>query len=231
MSKPSVFEKKYGQEDGINDVSGILDQFNLPPAFIEYVRKNKRTIQIVISVVVVLVVSLTLYKSYREKKIDQAAQALSLASMEQGEKKMQELQAVAKQYSDTTSSDWAKIEIAHQNMKNALYAESATVYQEIANKVGEKNALYPLALFGLAQAEEAAGKYKEALAHFDKIKLINGYQGIGFAGAARIHERQGNNKEALEIYEIYLGELADYPATYPEKILVEENIARLKSKE
>lgn len=231
MSKPSVFEKKHGVDDGINDVSGILDQFNLPPAFIEYVRKHKRTIQVVIAVTVVLVVSLTLYKSYREKKIDRAAQALSLATMQQGEKKMEDLQAVASEYADTTSSNWAKLEIAHEKMKNGLYDEAAAIYQEIGEKVGEKNSLYPLALFGVAQAEEATGKYAEALARYDRIKMIEGYQSIGFAGAARVHEIQGNDKEALEIYEIYLGELADYPANHPEKILVEENIARLKSKQ
>lgn len=230
MANENVFEKKHGEDDVLNDVSGVLDHLNLPPAFVEFVRKNLRAVQIAIGAVVVLVVFFSLYGSYREKKIDAGAQALALAvSQENKDAKISALEAVMKDFSSTSSSMWAKVELAHENMKNSKFSEAAGAYKEISSKVGEKDPLFALAVFGLAQAEEAANNLDSALSSYEKISSIPGYQGLGFAGAARVHEIQGNGQKALEVYELYLGELADYPASYPEKILVEEKLARLRT--
>ncbi len=228
MSKPSVFEKKRDEDDMINDVSGVLDQFNLPPAFIEYVRKNKKIIQLLLAVTVILVVFISLYGSYREKRIDQAAQALSLAAAQNDDKKIPELEQVIRDYSSTTSAVWAEVEIAHAKMKKGQYPEAAAIYRQIGEKAGKKNPLYALAMLGAAQADEAAGNLAEAVSGYEKIKVIPGYQLLGFAGLARIYEVKGEQGKAFDAYKMYLGELTEYPDSHPEKIFVEEKIARLK---
>ena len=85
MSNESVFNKRHGEDDASNKIGGLLDQFNLPPGFIEFVRKNHQTIKIVIGVTIVLVVAFSLYGSYRDSKIENGATALSKAINESAE--------------------------------------------------------------------------------------------------------------------------------------------------
>lgn len=227
MEKSNVFEKKHGEEDVLNDMSGVLDHLNLPPVFVEFVRKNQRLIQIIIGVVVVAVVFFSLYGSYREKKIDQGAQALATAIETSDPEKITALSGVVKEYSSTSSAFWAEVEIAHETMSKGEFESAAKMYATISEKAGKKDPVYTLSLVGVGQAKEASGDNTGALSIYNEVSTMVGYQGIGFAGVARIHELNGDKDKALEVYEQYLGELADYPASYPEKIIVEEKIARL----
>lgn len=227
MEKSNVFEKKHGEEDVLNDMSGVLDHLNLPPVFVEFVRKHQRFIQIVIGVVVVAVVFFSLYGSYREKKIDQGAQALATAIEASGTAKIEALSEVVEEYSSTSSGLWAEVEIAHETMSNGEFENAAKMYAAIGEEAGKKDPIYALSLIGVAQAKEASGDTTGALSIYNEVSSMVGYEGIGYAGVARIHELNGDNTKALEVYEQYLGELASFPASYPEKIIVEEKIARL----
>lgn len=231
MEKSNVFEKKHGEEDVLNDMSGVLDHLNLPPVFVEFVRKHQRFIQIVIGVVVVAVVFFSLYGSYREKKIDQGAQALATAVEVSGTAKIEALSEVVKEYSSTSAGLWAEVEIAHETMSNGEFENAAKMYAAIGEKAGKKDPIYALSLIGVSQAKEASGDTAGALSTYNEVSSMVGYEGIGFAGVARIHELNGDNAKALEVYEQYLGELASFPASYPEKIIVEEKIARLGAAE
>ena len=56
---------------------------------------------------------------------------------------------------------------------------------------------------------------------------IEGYESIGYLGAARVNEMQGNQDKALELYENYLAGI-DAGAVL-QKAMVEEKIARIKA--
>lgn len=227
MEKSNVFEKRHGEEDVLNDMSGVLDHLNLPAPFVEFVRKNQRLIQVIIGVVVVAVVFFSLYGSYREKKIDQGAQALATAIEASDGEKITALSGVVKEYSSTSSALWAEVEIAHETMSKGEFESAEKMYAAIGEKAGKKDPIYALSLIGVGQAKEASGDNAGALPIYNEVSSMVGYEGIGFAGVARIHELSGDNAKALEVYEQYLGELASFPASYPEKIIVEEKIARL----
>lgn len=229
MSKENVFEKKHGEDKLINDVSGVLDHLNLPPAFVEFIRKNMRAVQICLAVIIVLTVFFSFYGSYREKKIDRGAQELANAVNLAGAEKTAALEEVKKNFSGDGAAVWAEVEIAHEALLNKEYAKAAELYVAISEDADEKSPLYLLAIYGAAQAEEGAGNLSDALKYYDMLKSKPGYESVGFAGVARIQERNKEYDKALATYELYLGELADYPSTYPEKILVEEKIAKIKA--
>lgn len=229
MSKESVFEKKHGEDKLLNEVSGVLDHLNLPPAFVEFIRKNMRVVQIILAVVVALTVFFSLYGSYREKKIDRGAQELANAISLSGPSKTAALEQVMKDHSGDGAAVWAQVALAHEALLNKDFGKAATQYTAISEGAGKNSPIYLLAVYGAAQAEEGAGNFAAALSHYDMLKGQPGYESVGFAGVARIQERNQEYDKALATYELYLGELADLPATYAEKILVEEKIAKIKS--
>lgn len=229
MSEQSAFEKRYVDPKDQSSVEGLLEHFNLPPKVIAFLRRNKRAVQAVIAVVIIAVVSYSLYGTYRQNRIEDGATALSLALKEQGTMKTDALQKVAQDYSNTTSGTWARLELAHLALKGKEYAKAAQTYAEVNGQVAADNPLYPLTLFGQAQAYEANGEYDQAYSVFDKLKSIEGYQLTGYNGLARILETQGETEKALGIYGQYLTILNSEGGNNLQTTYIEEKIARLKA--
>ena len=51
MSERSAFEKIHVEESEKADLGGVLEQMNLPPAVVTFVRENKRLVQIGIATI------------------------------------------------------------------------------------------------------------------------------------------------------------------------------------
>jgi predicted negative regulator of RcsB-dependent stress response len=229
MSERSAFEKIHVEESETGDLGGVLEQLNLPPAVVTFVRENKRLVQICIAAVVIIVVAWSLYNSYRHKKIEEGSSALSVAvDIEDTQAKIDQLKSVSSKYPRTSSAVWAKINAAHEMIKTDQKDEALTMYQDVLADIDESSPLYPLVTLSLAQGQEVIGNYTEAAAEFEKVKNIEGYQDAGYFGLARISEAQGDNQKALEIYEEYLTTLMNV-AEMNQKSLVEEKIARLRA--
>jgi predicted negative regulator of RcsB-dependent stress response len=212
MSAPeSVFQKKLAPETTIDKVEGVLEHFNLPPKFVAFVRRHLRLIQLVTILVVVSVVSWSLYSSYRVRTVDQAASALALAMEQDGSTRTAELENVVQQYGSTPSALWAQIELAHYQMRNQEFSEAGNAYAKILGNLKSSHPLYALVLFGLAQAREAEGVYPEATRHYDALKDLQGYEHIGFTAMARLEEMQGNGEQAIAIYNNLLMAMAEKP--------------------
>ena len=227
--KSSAFEKIHVDEREKNDWGGVLEQLNLPPAFITFVRENKRLVQIVIAAIVLVVVAWALYDSYQEKRIEEAASALSLAvDIEDAEAKINQLTAVTNTYSGTTAALWAQVHTAHEMMKSEQKDTALQMYRDVLQNIKESSPLYPLVSVAVAQTEAMLGNYSEAAREYERIKAIEGYQDIGFLGLARINEEQGDLQRALQIYEEYLATLMNV-TQINQKALVEEKIARLRA--
>lgn len=229
MSERSAFEKIHVPESEKADLGGVLEQLNLPPAMVTFVRENKRLVQGGIAAVAIIIVAWALYGSYRDKKIEDGASALSVAvDIENTQEKIDTLKSVALGYSGTSSALWAKIDTAHEMMKTDQKADALALYEELLAEIETSSPLYPLISISLAQGNEVTGDVARAALEYEKIKQTDGYQGLGYLGLARISEMQGDKQKALEIYEEYLATLMNVTQRN-EKGLIEEKIARLKA--
>ncbi len=231
MSEQSAFNQNEVAEGAYVEPRGVLDQLNLPPGFVKFVRKNKRAIQITGAVIVVVVVAGSLYQSYRTTRLDDAASSLSISMDATGDEKFKALEHVASDFSGTPSALWAQVELGHMSMKDGLYSKAGGYYSQVRNEVSDTNPMYGLLTFGMAQAEEADKKYIEASDSYSVLKGIDGYKDEGFIGMARVLEAEGKNSEALGVYEEYLGSFLGEDQNLQVKRMIQEKITRLRVQE
>ncbi|MBU1231948.1 MAG: tetratricopeptide repeat protein [Proteobacteria bacterium] len=230
MSEQSAFNQKVVAEQAYSETSGLLDQLNLPPGAIRFIRGNKKAIQIAAAVVILLIVVGSLYKSYRTKRFENAASGLAMALETEGDVRTKNLQQVTDDFSGTPSALWATVELGHQAMKGSLYTEAIKYYSQVLEKVSNSNPMYSLVTYGLAQANEAAKNYEAAEATYSGLKDTEGYKDLGYKGMARVLEAQGKNDKALAVYEEYLGTfLGEAPDEENKKTIIEK-ITRLRVK-
>ncbi len=231
MASESAFNKKLTAETSMDKVEGLLEHFNLPPNVIDFIRVNQRLIQIGIAVVVIIVVFWSLYGSYREQKREEAATALSMALLSDPQAQPAELRAVADKYASTSSALWARVELAHLDVKNGSFADASKKYQAIISDVKESNPLYALVLYSLAQSLEGEKLYQEAFNQYDLLKNIKGYEHIGYTGMGRIEEEQGRFDKAIATYNNFLLSIGDDPTMAQMRTEINAKIARIKARQ
>ena len=230
MAGESAFNKKLAAETNMDKVEGLLEHFNLPPKTIDFIRVNQRLIQIGIAIIVIAVVFWSLYGAYRERIQEEASTALSTALQKDKTDEVKALRSVADKYAGTSSALWAKIELAHLDMKNGSYADAAKKYAEILPEIKTANPLQPLVLFGLAQALEGDKRYEEATKQYDLLKNIKGYEQIAYSGMGRIEEAQGHIDKAIAIYNDFLLTMGNDPAYSQAQAEIKAKVARLKAR-
>ena len=229
MADESVFNKKLTVETNMDKVEGLLEHFNLPPKVIDFIRLNQRIIQIAIAVLVIAVVFWSLYGSYRERIREEASTALSSALQADTAGQTEALRGVVDKYAGTSSALWARVELAHLDIKNGSYADAAKKYTEILPDVKASNPLHALVVFGLAQALEGEKRFADAAKQYDLLKNIKGFEQIAYAGMGRIEETQGNVDKAIAIYNdflLFMGQDAVYARDQAE---IKAKVARLKA--
>ncbi|MBC8208085.1 MAG: tetratricopeptide repeat protein [Desulfobulbaceae bacterium] len=230
MAEQSAFDRK--QVEGAEiyvQPEGLLDHLNLPPRFVKYVRRNMKVLQITAIVLAVIVVSGSLYDSYRTQKIEKGAAALAAAILLDGDERQAALQAVGSEFSGTPSSHWARIELGHEAMRTGEFQTAITLYGAVRQDVNSRNPLFPLLTYGLAQAHEHASESESAIAEYKALQETAGYEGIGYLGVAGIHEALGESDLSLSVYEEYLSILMGKVGSDSAVQQVEEKIARLKA--
>ena len=227
MAKEDVFEKEWVDERDKNNLEGLLEQLNLPPAVVTYVRENKRLVQVAIVLLILAVVSWSLYGAYRDSRIEKSSEALSAALELDGQQLLDKLAEVEQEFGGTDAALWARINRAQELLKNSAMAEAGAEFKSISDDLAASSLLQPLLAFGIAQAAEAEGNFEVAAGQYGTLIEVDGYQDIGYLGAARVYEMQGNNDKALELYENYLASIDT--AAVLQKVMVEEKIARIKA--
>lgn len=230
MGSENAFNKRLTAETTMDRVEGLLEHFNLPPKAITFIRVHQKTIKITLIVLLVAVVSGSLYKTYRENVREEASSALAAAMRQSGTEQTDALQKVVDNYGSTASALWAKIELAHLDMKNGAYAEAGAKYGKILGEVEKSSPLYPLVLFGIAQAYEADKRYAEAISQYDALKTIKGFEHLAYTGIGRIEEMQGNFDRAIAVFNEFLASIGDDPSMARAKEEVDSKIARLKAR-
>ncbi|HID69907.1 MAG TPA: tetratricopeptide repeat protein [Desulfobacterales bacterium] len=231
MSEQSAFNQSQVAQEAYVEPSGVLDQLNLPPGAIRFIRNNKRTLQFIAAIVVTAIVVVSLYSSYRKKRLESAASSLSISMEAEGDAKVTALEHVVSEFSGTPSALWATVELGHIAMKEKDYKKAEANYLLVRDQVSEKNPIYGLLTFGIAQAREAGQSYEEATSAYDELKKIEGYKDEGYLGMARVLEAQGQNKKALAVYEEYLGSFLGEEQNPGATRIIKEKIVRLSVQE
>jgi len=229
MADESPFKKKFVEESDKADLPGVLDQLSLPPAFIEFVRVNQKAIKIALIVIMLVVVAWSLYDSYRTSRLDKSASALYNSLSITGNEQKQALEKVTEDYSGTPASIWAQIELAHADLKNEQFSTAVDKYSGVRKSIKISSPLYPLVSYGIARALEADKKYEKALVEFEGLKGLEGFEVLSTLSIARIHELEGRKDKALEVLEQYLTSFDGSQQNNPDKIIIEEKVARIKA--
>lgn len=229
MADHSAFEKLHVEEREKADLGGVLEQLNLPPTFVEFVRKHQKIIYITIGVIAIVVIVWALYGSYVDKRRAESSSALAQAQKLEGGERLSSLESVANEYSGTGSGIWARIEIARYYMENDDFDKALQSYLTIRESIESDNPLNNLVTFGVAQAHESMENYDSAALEYEKLKKIKGYENIGYTGVARIFEVQGNLEKAINEYEQYMGTFPGSSANNPEKRYISEKLSALKA--
>ncbi len=228
MNEQNAFDQRVVAEQAYSETSGLLDQLNLPPGVIRFIRENQRMIQVIAAIVILVVIAGSLYKSYRTKRFENAASGLALALEEKGDARVKGLQQVADDYSGTPSSLWATTELGHQAMRDSLYTEAIKQYSQVLDKISSSNPMYNLVSYGIAQANEAGKNYDAAASAYSTLKDIEGFKDQGYRGMARVFEAQGQNDKALAVYEEYLGTFLGETQNDANRKIIMEKITRLR---
>lgn len=229
MSEHSAFKKLHVDEREKADLGGVLEQLNLPPVFVEFVKKYQKIITITLSVIAIAVVVWALYGSYVEKKTAESSRALYEAQQLGGNERIAALEGVVSDYSGTDASRWAQIALARHSLDAGEHERALGLFLQVRESLSSTNSLYSLVTFGMAQAYELMQNYEKALVEYSFLKNIGGYEGIGYTGAARIEEIRGNNQKAVNEYEQYLGTLNNGGQQESERSYILEKIRRLKA--
>ncbi|MCK5069314.1 MAG: tetratricopeptide repeat protein [Desulfocapsa sp.] len=229
MTEQSAFNQNQVAENAYVEPTGALDQLNLPPAVVRFIRKNKLIIQISGALIVVGVVSGSLYQSYSTDRIESSASNLSISMEAEGENKIQALEHVVSEFSGTSSALWATVELGHVAMKNNEFSKAAEYYTKVRSEISDANPMKGLLIFGIAQAEEAEKKYSQASTTYSALKGIDGYKNEGFIGMARVLEAEGKNKEAVAVYEEFLGTFLGENQNAQLTKVIQEKITRLRN--
>jgi predicted negative regulator of RcsB-dependent stress response len=200
MSGQSAFDQKNILKSG-GENRGLLEELNLPPKVISFIRQNSRLLQITGVCLVLAIVGWNYYGNYTQKRNDAAA-ALLTSALNQAvpEQKLAMLNELVNEYSGTGAAHWGRLEMGHNAYDQGNYTEAAKRYQEVLDDVSSANPLVPLTRFSLAQAYANSDQPDKALQIYEQLVSEKGFATEAQLEAARIYAKQGKADKAREIY-------------------------------
>ncbi len=200
MSEQSAFDQKEIFHTTLKK-HGLLEELNLPPKAIKFIRENMRMIQLGLVCLVVGILTWSYIDSYTAKQNDQAATLLAQAMQSSDEiEKNALLQQVVGDYSSTGSAVWGKIEQGHLAYGSGNFDEAINIYLGAQGDLSSDSPLQPLLQLNLAQAYETKGSGNEALAAYARLAEMKGFAGEAYMGQARLYEKQGALEQAKGMY-------------------------------
>ncbi|MCF6290021.1 MAG: tetratricopeptide repeat protein [Desulfobacterales bacterium] len=229
--QPSAFSKKNIIGVTINPEAkpGLLEELNLPPGVVAFVRNNKKQLQIAGIVLAVAVLAWAVYDYYVDQQDERAVAELTVALQFTGdENRIPALTRVAEQYPRTSSALWSRVELANIDFKAGNLDRAIAGYQAVLADLDKDNPLYPLVELSIAQSLETKGDLEQALAAYRALSEMEGFKGQGFKGMGRINELRGNLGAAKKSYEQYL--TARLPLSPEETSLITGKLARIKER-
>jgi predicted negative regulator of RcsB-dependent stress response len=225
MSKESAFDRKH-IETVTESRRDILEELNLPPQVISFLRQHARVLQIGALCLVLITLGWVAYDGYTDKRQENATALLAEAIREPaGERRLDLLRQVETRYAGTDAAIWSRVQLAHAAEQAGDTPEAITRYQSVLKDLAAGNPLTPLIHYSLGQAHEAGGDPDQALSHYQRLATYPGFAARGLHAVGRIHELQNRPSEAIKAYE-QLAALGEQPGL--EKGFVENKLAILK---
>jgi predicted negative regulator of RcsB-dependent stress response len=210
MSTQSLFSKKNIQSQQPDTRRGLLEELNLPPEMITFIRKNARNLQIGLICVAVLVLAWIFYDYYTEMQEKKGASLLASGlQTESTEQRIEMLENVINDYGRTDAARWSKLELAHLDYKDGRFEAAAAKYKEILETLPAQNSLVPLTRLNLAQSYEEAGQFDQAIAQYSLLKKSPGFINQAFWGLGRMYMAKEDTEQARKTYEELLSSLDD----------------------
>ena len=204
MTEPSVFTKKHATAMA-QDRRAILEELNLPPAAIEFIRANAGAIQAVFALFIVILLGWEGYGKYvsvqRDRSADMLYQAMKVTEPEQ---QITQLKALSSKYGKDYSGIWGGIEQGHLAFKEGKFKEAATQYEAILGSLDKKSPVYALIQYSLGQAYENLPDQAKAKSAYQALSAVKGFDGEALLGLARIAELEGKTDEALAKFKDYV---------------------------
>lgn len=227
MTEHTVFSKKHA-ETMAQDKRAILEELNLPPEIIKFLRNNSRIIQIVLAVAVIAIIGWEGYGKYTTTQRNRSADMLYEAMKVDGDQRITQLKALSAKYGASGSGLWGTIEQGHVAFKESKFQEAASFYESALSSIPAENPLFPLAQYNLAQAYENLQDQAKAKAAYQKLAETKGFAGESMLGLARIAEIEGKLDEARTQYQAYI----DLPETKagPTKEWAQDKVHTLTAK-
>ena len=190
------------QERPYNPHPGILEQLNLPPKAIAYLRENARNLQVGAVGVLVVALAVFAFNSYREAQREKSYTLLYQAvQTTTASERQARLQEVVASYPRTNASLWAQLEIAHADRQANKLDEALAGYGRVYDRLAKDSPLAPLVLLALGQTNEVKGDLDKALPFYEKVASLPGFTLLGKTGLARVHVERQQWAEARAIYE------------------------------
>jgi predicted negative regulator of RcsB-dependent stress response len=212
MSTQSLFSKKNIDTNQIDKREGLMEELNLPPKFIAFVRKNSRNLQIVLIGVVVLILAVIYYDYYSGSQEQKAASLLATGlQTEAADQRQNVLENVINEYGRTDAARWAKLELAHLDYKEGRYEAAAVKYKEVLDALSSDNSLVPLTRLNLAQTYEQAGQYDQAIAQYNLLKKSKGFSSQAYFGLGRMYMAKDDPAQARQVYVELFNSLGETP--------------------
>ncbi|MCK5231692.1 MAG: tetratricopeptide repeat protein [Desulfobulbaceae bacterium] len=228
MNKPSAFNTKNLETIDVERKRDILDELNLPPGLVSFLRENKRNVQIAAVVITVMVFGWVFLDHYAETRGDESVALLAKVLQEKpGPDKDLLMADLLSNYGSADAALLGRLEMANMAFDEKRFQDAIKGYQEALKDVTASSPLIPLLYYGLAYAYESNNEPDKALTNFTKLSEMAGFKSEGLLAMGRIYENQGAFDKAREIYEKYLA-LKDTLAL-SNTAWVEDRLAGLKA--
>ena len=210
MSAQSLFSKKNIEAQQPDTRTGLMEELNLPPGMIAFIRKNARNLQIGLISFVVLVLAWVFYDYYTELQENKGASLLASAMQTESlDERAWELENVISDYSRTEAARWSKLELAHLDYQEGRFDAAVTKYEEVLAKTAADSFLMPLARMNLGQSYEENGQYDQAIAQYNLLKKSIGFKEEAHFALGRIYKAKDEPAQARKEYENLLSGMDD----------------------
>lgn len=201
MTDKSAFDSKNIVHSTV-DQHGILEELNVPPNVIAFIRENAKKLQIGAICVVLAILASSAYDYYRDSQRDSSAAMLAEASQEKNEaQRTVLLEELLNKYPRTDAAIWGRTELGHIAFQNRNFDNAISIYTEVLNKISSDNPLVPLVQYGLAQAYESNNDADNAIKYYKSLTELTGFVAEGYQSLGRVYENQGQLEKAKEAYQ------------------------------
>lgn len=186
----------------IEKKNGLLEELNLHPKTIRFIRANALFLQIGVVAFFVLLGAWSYYDHYTQTKRSEASLALANAVKEKDSAgRQRSLAKVVDDYAGTGAALWSRLEQGDLAAKDKNYQGALTLYSGVYQDLSSDSTLKPMLEFVLAQTYENLGQLDKAMDYYRKLAEHKSFTMVALPAQGRIYELKGDKAGALKMYQ------------------------------